>query len=637
MSQVMTDDTPTPAIGVPAARGGVRGWLGSHRPRGRWLNLLLLLLLVLAVVLAFLVIGNPGTTTTPVRTVAVSRGTVTASVSGSGNAASSVSTPVSFQAGGTVTEIDVKAGDPVTLGEVLAKIDPAAAAASLRTAQAQLENAKAAYAEAADGPTAVKQQQDQLAITQAGQMVTSAETALDQARDQLALDGKSTATAIDNAGTKLSNDRSSTDTSIQTARTTLTEDESTLGRASSQYHVSCRGLTPGKAVTSSSGTSGTTSAGTSGTTLAGEAKSILDGLLGSSSSTTTSTTTSTTAPTASTGSNQSTCNSDYATYKAAAATVARDKLSVTSAEQAQNATIDTDEQAITTAKQDQDQTLTKDRAAITTDGQTVTANRSSVTSSQLTAQADLHPETPDQIAQAKSGIDSAQVGVDTGNLTVAQTTLFAPQAGVVLAVNGKVGESSGTTSSSSTASTTSTSAASSATSSTGFVTIANLSQLAITANIAEADAAKIKLGQAATVTFPATGTTATGSVTQITPQSTVTNNVVLYPVQVSLDTAPAGVGIGSTATLSITTGSVTGVLEAPTAAITTLGNRHTVTVHRGTGTSATDTVVPVQIGLSGDTTTEITSGVSEGDQLALVTASTTGAGAGGGFPRLGGG
>jgi hypothetical protein len=204
----------------------------------------------------------------------------------------------------------------------------------------------------------------------------------------------------------------------------------------------------------------------------------------------------------------------------------------------------------------------------------------------------------------------------------------------VLSVAGKVGEVSGSSGSSSTSgtttSTTSSSSTSSSSSGTGFIVLANLSGLAVTANIAEADASKVQLGQSATVTFPATSTTATGSVTQITPQSTVTNNVVQFPVQVSLDTAPPGVESGSTANMSITTGSKPDVLVAPSSAITTVGNRHTVVVRRGT----TDTVVPVQIGLVGDTTTEITDGVQAGDQLVLptgTTASTTN-----GFPRGGG-
>ena len=111
----------------------------------------------------------------------------------------------------------------------------------------------------------------------------------------------------------------------------------------------------------------------------------------------------------------------------------------------------------------------------------------------------------------------------------------------------------------------------------------------------------------------------------------MTNNVVQYPVQVSLATAPPGVGVGNTASMSITTGTKSGVLVAPTSAITTVGNRHTVIVRRGDQ----DMVVPVEIGLVGDTTTEIIGGVqarATSSCLPTVSTSTTN-----GFPRGGGG
>jgi multidrug efflux pump subunit AcrA (membrane-fusion protein) len=312
-----------------------------------------------------------------------------------------------------------------------------------------------------------------------------------------------------------------------------------------------------------------------------------------------------------------------------------DQQAVTNAQQTRNSTLDTARQAVTTAQQNQRDTILKDNQAISSAKASLISAQSNVTSAQLAAQADLHPETPDQIAQAQAAVDGAQVNVDTAQRGINSTTLVAPQDGTVLSVAGKVGEVSGSSGSSSTTGTSTTSStASSSTSSTssgtGFVVLANLSGLAVTANIAEADASKVQLGQSATVTFPATSTTATGSVTQITPQSTVTNNVVQFPVQVSLDTAPPGVESGSTANMSITTGSKSDVLVVPSSAITTVGNRHTVVVRRGT----TDTVVPVQIGLVGDTTTEITDGVQAGDQLVLptgTTASTTN-----GFPRGGG-
>jgi len=259
-----------------------------------------------------------------------------------------------------------------------------------------------------------------------------------------------------------------------------------------------------------------------------------------------------------------------------------------------------------------------------------------VTSAKLQAATNAKPSTPAQIAQAQASLTSARVQVATARTAVDNTELKAPQAGTVLAVSGKVGQSSSSTSSSSSAASSSGSSgssggSSSSSSTSGFITLANLSRLAVTANIAEADAANIKVGQAATITFSATSTSATGTVTLVSPQSTVTNNVVLYPVTVSLDTAPEGVQIGATASISITTGSATDVLVAPSSAVTTLGSRHTVTVQK----DGADTVVPVELGLVGNAGTEITSGVSEGDVLVLPTSTTITTTGGAGFPRLG--
>ena len=75
------------------------------------------------------------------------------------------------------------------------------------------------------------------------------------------------------------------------------------------------------------------------------------------------------------------------------------------------------------------------------------------------------------------------------------------------------------------------------------------------------------------------------------------------------------------------------MLQVPTAAITTSGTSHTVTVLR----NGTQTVVPVTVGLTGATSTQITGGLQEGDSVVLPTPSTAATPAtGGGFPRLGG-
>ncbi len=563
------------------------------RPRTRWLNLALLVALAAAVWLAVQAVGGPQAPPPEVRTVAVARGSVTATVTGSGNAESALSTPVNFATSGTVTAIDVQPGDTVEIGQVLARIDDGSARAALRTAQAQYDNAAAALAQAEAGPTEVRRQQDELAITQAQQALDNARVSVGAAEAQLGLDDESTRTAIENAESTLDNDRESTGQAVADAKAKLSTDTTAQNALVSAAEADERSACSGSA--DDDGTSTGTSC---------------------------------------TSAKQATTNAK----NTRTSTLQAGRQAVTTAEQTRESTLDASEQAVTTAEQTRETTLLADENAITTAKQSVTTAEGNLTSAQLTAQANLNPQTPEQIAQARANVDSAQVSVDTAQADLAGTVLVAPQDGVVLAVSGKVGLSSSSSGSgagaasaagsgggatgggsggSGTAASTASAAASSA--GEGFVVIANLSALAVTANIPEADAATIQLGQSATVSFPGTGTTATGRVTRVHPQSTVLNNVVLYPVTVSLDTAPPAVGVGSTAELAITTGTARGVLKVPTQAVTTTGSRHTVTVLR----DGVETVVPVRIGVSGTTDTEITSGVAEGDQLVLPGVSTT--------------
>ena len=122
------------------------------------------------------------------------------------------------------------------------------------------------------------------------------------------------------------------------------------------------------------------------------------------------------------------------------------------------------------------------------------------------------------------------------------------------------------------------------------------------------------------------------SVTAIATQDTVTNNVVTYAVTVTLDGKASAVRIGQSATMTITTGTATDVLVAPTAAVTTLGTRSTVTLR----VNGVDTPVAVQTGLVGATGTEITDGLAEGDTLVIPTATTTTGTTGTGRSGLGG-
>ncbi|MEU4536949.1 biotin/lipoyl-binding protein [Streptosporangium sp. NPDC023825] len=111
-------------------------------------------LLLGGVVIAYSSLGGEAPSAdAAVRTVPVTRATVSASVSASGTVASARARSLSFGSNGTVEKIYVKAGDKVTAGQILARLDDDSAQESLDAAAAALDTADddtstaAAYAE----------------------------------------------------------------------------------------------------------------------------------------------------------------------------------------------------------------------------------------------------------------------------------------------------------------------------------------------------------------------------------------------------------------------------------------------------------------------------------------------------------
>jgi len=166
--------------------------------------------------------------------------------------------------------------------------------------------------------------------------------------------------------------------------------------------------------------------------------------------------------------------------------------------------------------------------------------------------------------------------------------------------------------------------------SSGFITISDLTKIVIPATVSESDIGSVKVGETASVTFSALtgatgtgGTTVAGTVSEVDQTSTVSSNVVSYGVTISLTSVPAGLRLGQSATIVITTASKTGVLRLSSSAITTLGASKTVTVQSADGKSTS--VVTVSTGLTGNGVTEITSGLKAGQVVVIpsTTASST--------------
>ncbi len=234
------------------------------------------------------------------------------------------------------------------------------------------------------------------------------------------------------------------------------------------------------------------------------------------------------------------------------------------------------------------------------------------------------------LARAKADKEQADQDVVAAKSAVAATTLKAPIAGTITAINGAVGSVAGSSSSSGSGTTggsgstsgqgsTSTSTTSSA-AGTGFADISDLKALQVSAAFPEADAIKIKAGQSATVTLNAEpGTNLTATLASVSPTPTTTNGVVSYSATFSLAKLPANARMGQTANVTVQTAKATDVLYVPSTAVVTTGTTTTVTMADGTSRE-------VEIGIKGGSFTQIKTGLNEGDQVELLQGTIGGTG-----------
>src|SRR5580692_2334597 len=112
-------------------------------------------------------------------TVPVTTGTIQQTVASSGTIEPASQADLNFAVSGTVTAVNVKAGQTVTNGQVLATLNTTALAEQVAAAEAQLSSANARLAadEAASAST-TQVDSDQAAVTSAQSSLTSAHTSL---------------------------------------------------------------------------------------------------------------------------------------------------------------------------------------------------------------------------------------------------------------------------------------------------------------------------------------------------------------------------------------------------------------------------------------------------------------------------
>ena len=514
--------------------------------------------------------------------VTAQTGNVLSSVSGTGNVIVPMQLAVNFDAAvssAKISQVLAKVGDTVAAGQPLAKVDDTLTAQALAAAQAQVASAQASLDKAQNAVTPAIVAQDAAAANQSSLAVSSAQAAVANAQNALATDQVLQAAAVDQAQQAL------TDAQAKTAQD-LANQQVAVSQAQSQLD-------------------------TDNATLAA-------------------------------------AQQDPATaasaVSAAQAAVAKDTEALQSATDAQaslmlatNQTLEQANNSLGNAQNAAGAKLNSDQVAIDTAVRQVASANASYQSTLASNAVKEQPPTADDLAAAQAGLLSAQNALATAQRNETNTTLVAPTAGTIMATTASVGGSaSGSGSSSSSGS----SSASSATSSTtGLFSIDDLSALQVKVGFSESDAANVKDGQAATVTFAAlNGVTATGTVSQIDLTATTVSNVVTYYAYVSLDPSAtlSAVKPGMTATVQVVVNHADGVVFLPTSAITARGNTATVNVEVG-GDPKKTTPTQITLGLRGDSSIEVSSGLKAGDKVVIVRqAATATGGAATGAAGLGG-
>lgn len=121
----------------------------------------------------------------------------------------------------------------------------------------------------------------------------------------------------------------------------------------------------------------------------------------------------------------------------------------------------------------------------------------------------------------------------------------------------------------------------------------------------------------------ATGATATGTVTAVSKVASASSGVAQYPVTVSFTAPQTGFYSGASVIGAIAVNSISNVILVPTGAVTTSNGKSTVELAtKGTLSGPIETRA-VTTGPSANGFVEITSGLKEGDQVVVTTASTS--------------
>lgn len=478
-------------------------------------------------------------------TAEVARGSVIASISGTGQVSASNQVDVKPKASGDITYVAVKAGQAVKAGALIASIDATDAQKSVRDAEASLEDAKLSLQKA---------------------QLQNSETTVNAGVDK---DYASALAAVTNAFLDLPNTMNglndmleSRDLSDNTVATYGQTASGYLNAAETSYYAAKKAY---------------------------DAARVGFQALNSNSAR---------------GDIENAVNETYETEKLVA-----DALNDF------NALVN-----YLSEHADQSSAYDSDQQSLISYTNSTSSHLSALLSSQTTIQDDktAQPSADLSLQSAELSVQERENALQDAKDKLADYSVRAPFDGVIASVDAKVGD-----------------AASSGAALATLVTNDQIAELSLN----EVDVAKVSVGQKATLTFDAVpDLTITGSVAEIDQIGTVSQGVVNYDVKINFDTQDDRVKPSMSFSAEIITDSRQDVLTVPNGAVKTANGASYVEVFDPPLAAAADSQagtisltpperVPVEVGLSNDTDTEIVSGLTEGEQVVArtVAPSTTAA------------
>ena len=398
---------------------------------------------------------------------------------------------INFAGTGKIAEIDVKVGQTVKQGQVVAKLDITSLQDAVNQAQAEVTAAQTAVNSGQAGSDAT-QGLSQAIIAAARTALKNAQTNLVKTKAQSKAEVAAAQTALDDANANQQAIQSQGQTNVTSAQTAVTDAQQNLQAVQAQAQANentalvqknqACSATPTPQVTCASATAQYNQAVASGNASINQAQAGLN-----------------------------TANTQLTTAQSQA-----DTNNTAAQKQVKNA-----QKGLDTAKK---------TAALSNAAAQNQVNSAQKGLNTAIANANLsNTVSQGTVNNTQSQLNVALAKLQTAENNLHHATLTAPRAGIVAVINGTVGGAPGIPINA-------TVTPASGPQGNIFMQIVDVSSLQVQADVDESDAANVQVGDSVSFTVPAYGTRIFhGTVSAVSPNGETTSNVVSYPVTVDVD------------------------------------------------------------------------------------------------------